>query len=782
MHLNLKRFLITAILYFTVCTSAMLVIEPQSIVNFIAPAAAVFSGLFLIWGATALVTVLLVTPLVAAFFYYVIEIEVTLAVMSISLLGIVLQGVWTRQLALRFSYQNKWLRSRQYLLVFLFRVGPLASLISATAVLIVSILDNETVQGTFSYTFISSWATSMLLTVFFIPLMLLNKHRKQLNIRKRFFVSFTSILGALAIFSLFITSQNEQQGYRLDKFYQAKQEIRQSVIQEVTDIVNQVESLSALFYASEEVDYDEFMLFSSKILAKDKSVIALEWAPLVNKKNKNYFEGTAKDHLNKEYFIKDKASYNNYKKAEERALYAPILYVYPSKSEKLLLGLDVYSQFKKSLLWSLQSSIIASEPSIIQQDSFIKPSVFFSTAVLSHSPNNNESSENGQLNRDFYGKNTSRVQGFVIAVVEFDRFFDKLSLAYDNRVKINVEDITDNIPVRVYGEDLIHVNRHTDMIELSVYSRTWLININEFDSWFAQEMNTHTWFVLLGGTLGALFFQILVLMTLAYSSELNQQVELKTQALTLAKNKSDKRSLAKTYFLEAFNGELRIPLQIIKTLVEQLRQKGINNKQVSGINHAEVTIAQLLDTMMDLSEIESGRVAVKNDTFDLYGLLNRVELVLKGDTFNTNRTIHFLIDNEVPHFINSDELRIQKLLTLLINNAQKIFGDTALRLSIKLHKHKMDSATLFFIFSNQGETFTELSEKRFKEVVNSDLASYSTSMAIIKEVCQLLQGNVNVSFLASGNGVLSASVKVSVSTAEQQKLHQAKHFDGGSYI
>jgi CHASE1-domain containing sensor protein len=750
----------------------MLLIKPLSIVNFIAPAAAIFSGLLMIWGMSAFVSMLCITPLLALFLYYVMSMEINLAIVLISLLAIVLQGIWARQLTFKLAYQNKWLKSRQWLLVFLLRIGPLASLVSATAVLIVTILDNETVQGTFLYTFVSSWATSMLLSIFFIPLILLNKERKQLNMRKRFVVSLTSILGALAIFLLFTTSQNEQQSYRLDKFYQAKQEINQAIEQEIKDVVTLVESLSALFYASKNVDLEQFRLFSERVLTEDKSIIALEWAPLINKVNKNYFETQASQHLNQKFVIKDKDGFKSYNEITEKPLYAPLYYIYPKTSEKLLLGLNVYNHFKESLLSSNQANVVASEPSTIQQNNFTKPSIFFSTAVqqnplvgINHS--HNETS----------GKLLIHTQGFIVAVVQFDRFFDNLTLAYDQRVKINVEDVTDSIPLLIYGQSLISINRHTDVSELSVHSRKWRIYISESNSWFAQEMNSHTWFVLLGGTLGALFFQLLVLMTVAYSSELNQQVELKTKALTLANNKSEQRSLAKTYFLRALDGELRIPLQVIKTFVEQLRQKGINNKQVSGICHAEISIAQLLDTMLDLSEIESGKVAIKHETFDLYGLLNRVELMLKGKTTSQSQAIHFLIDNAVPHFINSDELRIQKLLTLFIKSAQQLFGHIPLRLSIKLHKHKMDSATLFFIFSNQGDTFTELSKSQFKEATNKDLASYSTSMAIVKEVCQLLQGNINAGLLVSGDGVLSASVKVSVSTVEQQKVHQAKYFD-----
>jgi len=266
-------------------------------------------------------------------------------------------------------------------------------------------------------------------------------------------------------------------------------------------------------------------------------------------------------------------------------------------------------------------------------------------------------------------------------------------------------------------------------------------------------------------------------MMAAYSSELSLQVELKTHALILAKEKSEQKSLAKTNFLQTLNNELRIPLQVIKAFIEQLKQKGINNKQVTGIIHSGNNIGQLLDTMMDLSEIESGTIKAKSEPFDFYGFLNRIEPMLKANNEQSGTSIFFLINKDVPHYINSDELRMQKLLHVLTQSAQQLFNTDALRLTIKLHTHKSNSASLFFIYSHQDETTAGDSDERIKSIINQDLASYSTSMAMVKEVCQLLHGNVNLGLLPSGGGVLSVSIRIKITTAEQQSAHQALFFD-----
>jgi signal transduction histidine kinase len=270
---------------------------------------------------------------------------------------------------------------------------------------------------------------------------------------------------------------------------------------------------------------------------------------------------------------------------------------------------------------------------------------------------------------------------------------------------------------------------------------------------------------------------MLILMMAAYSSELSQQVSFKTRALILAKESSEKKSLAKSRFLQTLNTELRMPLSAIKAFVEQLKQKGINNKEVTGISHAGSNVALLLDTMMDLSDIESGKVKAKDDCFDFYGFLQRTELVLKASNGYEGKSIFFLIDESVPHYINSDELYIQKLLNALIESAHSLLKTDALRLSIKLHTHMLAEASLFFTLSSQHASITSSNETVLNVEVYDAQTTDSTALAMAIKYSQLLQGDTHLGTLSTGSGVLSSSIRVNVSSIEQQEAQQGLTFD-----
>jgi CHASE1-domain containing sensor protein len=778
-QLHLARFFVSAILFFAISFGATWFITPQSFVNFVGPSAAVVSGLLLIWRITPLFAVLLVSPLVAFSLDFYFDLDTSLAVIVISMLAITLQGFWTQQLVHRFIQHKKWLSSRKHLFFFLMRVGPLPSFVSATAVLALTILDSKVINGGFLYAFVNTWSASMLVAVFFIPLLLLVRNAEKIKVTKRIVVGFISILGGFAILLLFKTSQYEQQTHRQMLFNQSQVEIERLISDEIESVVKQIHSLSAFFKASESVSLTEFTVFSESIYKKDSSVRALEWAPIVPFSQKDNFEQQSAKHIQKNFRVRELSANGEMTLAESRIQYAPLLYIYPKQGNEAALGLDVYSNPSHVLpMQNVVNSkeIIAGAPITLVQDEQSKPGILFSYATFKASKNNKLVKGTEQSKRLTMQDN--KLFGFVIAVVQFDDFFQQLAKKKEKEVSLFIQDISSNVPATLFGQQAQTPNRHTITIAIEVFSRNWQVTITEKQPWFSQEKSWKAWAVLIGGTFGALLFQMLVLMMAAYSSELGQQVEIKTRALILAKESSDKKSLAKSHFLQTLNSELRLPLLAMKAFVEQLKQKGINNKEVTGISHAGSNVALLLDTMMDLSDIESGKIKAKNDCFDFYGFLQRTELVLKASNGYEGKSIFFLIDESVPHYINSDELYIQKLLNALIESAHHLLQTDALRLSIKLHTHKLAEASLFFTLSSQHAAITNSDEEIVNaDIIDNELTTDSTALAMAIKYSQLLKGDTHLGALSTGAGVLNSSIRVSISSVEQQEIQQGLTFD-----
>lgn len=767
MPTKFQRFSLAFVIYIIVCVSTALFIVPFSFISFIGPMAGVTTALVIFLGTGILLVMTVVVIILSSFLSWYFNLEINLAMVIITVLAIMLQSYWAKQITLAEVYQQNWLQSRQALLTFLFKIGPLTAIVCASAILVLTMLDNKVLTGNLFYTFISSWSASTLFAIFFTPLLLLIQKPQQLTALKRFFIIFVSSLAFIAIGLLFKVSQTVQLHERQNMFMQMKADISQAIEQEVALAVSKLNSLSAFIKASKEVSAPEFTLFVEQVFKEDSAIRALEWAPIVEHSQRALYERQATN-------IMEKSNSEKMNLAKEREVYAPVHYVYPSLGNSIILGFDVLTNPTDVLTMAdimASDDIVASAPINLIQDDHSNPGVLFYLPV--HDARKH--TKTALINNSHYKRS---LLGVAVAVVQFEDFFNHISEFAKYDIDFFIEDVSSTEPYILFGMQLNDSSRHVEQLDLAIYSRHWRISFVDQQPWQMQQKSWQTWGMLLGATFGGILFQLLILMMAAYSSELSAQVIRKTQELIISKDQSEQESIAKTNFLNTLNKELQTPLQAIRLFIEQLNKTQQQQQQViiNNIDLAQKNMSQLLDMVTDLSKIESGELIVKSDPFDLHGFLMRIDDILKVQNMSKNRTITLLIDSSVPHFINSDELRIQQFLMALCECIHELYGMKNIRLTIKAHSHQLNTATLLFIFTKHDNDQLG-AEAPFDDYISKDISQYSTQMAMVKEVCQLMKGDVSLGMTNSGEKILTAAIKIIKTTNEQQLTYQADVFD-----
>ena len=756
-----KRFFLTIIIYLSVCACTFLFITPYSFTGFVGPAAGITTALVILWGISILLAIAVATVLFCLFLYFWLEIPFELSMVIITLLALILQGFWAKQLTFVEVDKQNWLKSRRDLFSFLWKVGPVISLVSAFTVVILTVIENQSFGNNLLFTFANCWSNSILFSIFFTPLFLLYQGRHHLSSSKRFFITFSSLLAIVTIGLLFSISQNVQQHQRQDVFNKIHLEVLQALQQEITSTIEQVNSLSALFKASEHVNRNEFALFSQYVFQHESSVRVFEWAPVVNHENRIEFE---KEFGN----INEKTSKGTLKRAEKRSRYTPIKFIYPPLNNGQVLGLDVLKNAKTIIDMDKvisEGGVVTSAPISLIQDEHDNLAILFTSAVFSDNVAQEES-------------RSAHLLGFIIAVVQFEGLFKKISPLKSDDITMFIEDITMQEPYILFGKQLNENFRYADTTNINVGSRIWRISLGENTPWQMQEKNWQVWGMLFGATLGGILFQVLILMMAVYSNELTDQVTRKTRELILAKEKSEHENTAKTGFLHTLTNELKTPLEAIIHFTAQLKVIEPSEQKITiqNIESAQNNMQKLLTMVVNLSKLELGELTVNSEPLDFYGFLERVDSMIKASTSNNDESIAFLISPNVPHFINSDELKIQQVLIAFCGGVHKLFSVMNMKLSIKAHHHQNNIATLLFVFTSHDSESSNSTEK-FQHFIAKDFESYSTEMAIAKEVCQLMGGNANLAISASGERILTVSLKVSVTSSEQKRVYQAEKFD-----
>jgi signal transduction histidine kinase len=153
-------------------------------------------------------------------------------------------------------------------------------------------------------------------------------------------------------------------------------------------------------------------------------------------------------------------------------------------------------------------------------------------------------------------------------------------------------------------------------------------------------------------------------------------VDKKSRELEAALLDVESASRAKSEFLANVSHELRTPLNSIMGFSDLLKDRSfgeLNEKQRSYASHIHSSGEQLLNLIndvLDLSRIETGRAAIKLDKIKLADTIKDVLLIFKDKAANNNIEITIEIEKEIKS-IEADEHKIKQVLSNLLSNAIK---------------------------------------------------------------------------------------------------------------
>lgn len=767
MQKKIKKIVIAILLYLGTCILASVFIQPFSILSFIGPAAALTGALIITWGTYLLISVILSSLIFNFVLTVYFDVSIDIAIYMISILAICLQGAWVKRIGYMHVAKQRWLGSRRHTVLFIFKIGPLASIVCASAAVLVAMLDVKQIDSSLIYVFITTWSASILVSIFVTPLLLFSIGQQKFNLTKRISIAVLSSLGFVVIGLLLKIAQQQYQEQRLEHFSQVHVAIESYINDEIEQISKQITALSAFFEASDKINIKEFNEFTSRIYIRSSHVSALQWIPVVSDANRQLFEEHTTSSLGLDYVINEQTVMGNIIQAQNKPIFMPVQYIYPRYKNEAAFGLDLSSipELKKAMnLAASTRTAVASAPLTLVQDDFSETGLM----VLLPISNTKMTPQYGSL----VIKNQSEFSGFIAAVLQFKPIFRKIeNMQTDKNINVYIEDIDDEFFSPLYGSYLAKTNRLTSTMDIKFFSRIWRFDLTESDAWVVQGKNWKLWIVLFSGTLGGLLYQLFILIMATYNTELSDRVRYKSRELILAKVQSDLENQAKTDYLHSLGAELRNPLNVIKRLIEVFPEKKLPEKAVeylSGIADATLNLEQLVDTVTELSNTKSGKQSFKIQSFDFMSFLNRMEGMLKVSSLAQGNYIKLIVNSDVPQFIDTDELRLQQMFTVLAENVTHILLCNSLCIHVKVRFHKKNNATIIFVVTSleshksfEGVTPEIKNKEQGKTTVNARIA-------MIKELCYMFNGDIKISEIPSGSMILSVSIKVLLSNIKQE--------------
>jgi two-component system sensor histidine kinase RpfC len=230
---------------------------------------------------------------------------------------------------------------------------------------------------------------------------------------------------------------------------------------------------------------------------------------------------------------------------------------------------------------------------------------------------------------------------------------------------------------------------------------------------------------------------------------------------------------AKTQFLANMSHELRTPLNAVIGVSDLLMDADINKYQrqlARRIQSSAQLLLGMIERILDISKIETGRIELSAERFDLYALLTDVESVFQMQSETKGVRFDIRIAPDVPVSVVGDPGRVKQILVNLLGNAFKFTEQGHVGLDVYVQEAWLDKALVVFDVRDTGIGIPPSRQREiFEPFVQADdsvtrrYGGTGLGMSISRQLVEAMRGEI---LLDSEEGVGSRfTVKLPVSLA-----------------
>ncbi|MCR2032592.1 ATP-binding response regulator [Anaerofustis stercorihominis] len=237
------------------------------------------------------------------------------------------------------------------------------------------------------------------------------------------------------------------------------------------------------------------------------------------------------------------------------------------------------------------------------------------------------------------------------------------------------------------------------------------------------------------------------------------QVKLEKQSVELKKalNEAENANKAKSEFLSSMSHDIRTPMNAIMGMTEIAQMNILNTDKVNDclkkISVSGQHLLGLINDVLDMSKIESGKMILRNDSVSLPEALENIVSILQPMVKSRKQSFSIRIHNLVHEDFYFDALRLRQCFINILSNATKFTPEKG-SITVDVEEEysdDMDYSKLTFTFTDTGmgmkkeflnnifDSFTREKDGRVDKTEGSGLG-----MAITKKIVDIMDGTIEV--------------------------------------
>ena len=230
----------------------------------------------------------------------------------------------------------------------------------------------------------------------------------------------------------------------------------------------------------------------------------------------------------------------------------------------------------------------------------------------------------------------------------------------------------------------------------------------------------------------------------------------KSEALAVALSLAEEANKAKTSFLSNMSHEIRTPMNAIIGL-NALAMKNENlddqtKEYLEKIDGSAKHLLTLINDILDMSRIESGRMTLRKEEFSFNSMLEQINTMVLSQCNDKGLTYECRILSEIDDSYIGDEMKLKEVLINILSNAIKFTeAPGKVTMSVERTAQFEDQSALCFCIEDTGIGMDDsFIPKIFDAFMQEDsekknrFGSTGLGMAITKRLVDMMNGSINV--------------------------------------